>query len=197
MKCLADQKLKTRKKNAPSASPPSISLASFVCSSHQPLMHVECLPVVRFQSFLLPLVPTCSLTLPVSFSMFWASAIYSFLLFCPKGSSFSSLCACLVLFCLVLSCVVLRCLVLHAHEHAFEQAQRFKGMLMCVQNKTWQDKTSLLFAFVLLCLKSSFVLFYFCVVSLMLAMIALRAIIANIRETTQKWKWTKGDWTQP
>ncbi len=158
MKFLADQKLKTRKKTAP---PPSISLASFVCPSHQPLMHVECLPVVRFQSFLLPLVPTCSLTLPVSFSMFWASAIYSFLLFCPKGSSFSSLCVCLVLFCLVLSCVVLRCLVLHAHEHAFEQAQRFKGMLMCVQNKTWQDKTRQVYYLPLCCCVSNPLLFSF------------------------------------
>jgi hypothetical protein len=35
----------------------------------------------------------------------------------------------------------LSCLVLQAHEHAFEQSQRFKGMLMCMQNKTTQHKT--------------------------------------------------------
>ena len=96
MKFLADQKLKTRKKTAPSARPPSISLASFVCPSHEPLMDVECLPVVRFPSFWWQLVPTCSLTLPESSSMFLAYAINSFLLLCPKGSSFSSMCVCLL-----------------------------------------------------------------------------------------------------
>jgi hypothetical protein len=30
---------------------------------------------------------------------------------------------------------------LHGHQHAFEQSQRFKGMLMRMQNTT-QDKTS-------------------------------------------------------
>ncbi len=60
-----------------------------LCPSRRPLIHVECLPVVRFQPFLLPLVRACSHTSPDCPSMFWASAIQSFTFICPKGSCFS------------------------------------------------------------------------------------------------------------
>ena len=56
---------------------------------HQHMVHVECLPVVRFQSFLLPLVALCSPALCVHPSMFLFISFNSFAIICSKDDSFS------------------------------------------------------------------------------------------------------------
>ena len=76
------------------------------------LSHVECLPVVHSQSFLLPLVALCSPALCVHPSMMSFISFASFTIICSKGDSFVLSCVVLVLSCVALSCFALPCLVL-------------------------------------------------------------------------------------